>query len=90
MWSWFAAACLHGATKPTLCCPGSGFARREQAVLATAVFTGAGRAQLAPHRVPHLGRILGGRVIHDPRRIGAQRMLKECGFFIFFDFSVQA
>lgn len=50
-------------------------------MLTTVVFTGAGGAQQAPHRVLHLGRILGGRVIHDPCRIGVQRTLKECDFF---------
>lgn len=90
MCSWFAAAHLHGATKPILCCPGSGFARWEQAVLTTVVFTGAGGAQPAPQHVPCLGRILGGRVIHDPCRIGAQRRLKNGFFKIVFDFLVQA
>lgn len=80
MCSWFAAACLHGATKPTLCCPGSGFARWEQAALAMVVSTGADGAQKAPQHVPHPGRIWGRRVFHDPCRTEAQRRLKNGGF----------
>lgn len=95
MHSCFAAAHLHGVTKPTLCFPGSGFARWERAVLTMAAFAGAGGGQQAPQcvvqgssHVPHLGMILGGRVM-VVAGLGPRGESKN-GFLIFFGFSAQA
>lgn len=95
MHSCFAAAHLHGVTKPTLCFPGSGFARWERAVLAMTAFAGAGRGQQAPQcvvqgssHVPHLGMILGGRVM-VVAGLGPRGDSKNV-FLIFFGFSAQA
>lgn len=95
MHSCFAAAHLHGVTKPTLCFPGSGFARWERAVLTMAAFAGAGGGQQAPQcvvqgssHVPHLGMILGGRVM-VVAGLGPRGESKNV-FLIFFGFSAQA